>query len=35
MVKAMGDTMVFPNEGEHWGGYAPGQFKTVLTMNQV
>eukprot|EP00657_Telonema_sp_P-1_P012742 TRINITY_DN9503_c0_g2_i1.p1 TRINITY_DN9503_c0_g2~~TRINITY_DN9503_c0_g2_i1.p1 ORF type:complete len:299 (+),score=111.04 TRINITY_DN9503_c0_g2_i1:287-1183(+) len=35
MVKALGDTMVFPNEGEHWGTFADGSFKQVLTMNQT
>jgi len=37
MVKALGDTMVFPNEGEHWGHFADdtsGKY-TVLQMNQT
>lgn len=32
MVKALKDTMVFPNEGEWWGEFEPGQFKSVLKM---
>ena len=35
MVKAMKDTMVFPNEGEHWGCFADNSFKTVLAMNET
>jgi palmitoyl-protein thioesterase len=35
MVKALGDTMVFPNEGEHWGGFADGSYETVLRMNET
>jgi len=35
MIKALKDTMVFPNEGEWWGEFKPGQFKDVLTMTQT
>lgn len=35
MIKALKDTMVFPNEGEHWGAFAPGQFKTVQKMTET
>lgn len=35
MVKAMADTMVYPNEGEHWGSLADGSFKTVLPMKET
>eukprot|EP00658_Telonema_sp_P-2_P022788 TRINITY_DN19117_c0_g2_i1.p1 TRINITY_DN19117_c0_g2~~TRINITY_DN19117_c0_g2_i1.p1 ORF type:complete len:357 (+),score=118.42 TRINITY_DN19117_c0_g2_i1:190-1260(+) len=35
MVKALKDTMVFPNEGEHWGTFADGSFKQVLTMKET
>jgi len=37
MVKALGDTMVFPNEGEWWGHFADGSddYKTVLRMNET
>jgi palmitoyl-protein thioesterase len=35
MIKAMKDTMVFPNEGEWWGQFVPGQFQTIQTMNQT
>jgi len=35
MVKALGDTMVFPNEGEWWGHFKDGSKKEVLTMNQT
>jgi len=35
MVKALKDSMVYPNEGEHWGHFADDSFKTVLTMNQT
>merc|ERR1712046_355195 len=34
MVKALKDTMIFPNEGEHWGAFAPGQYHHVLSMNE-
>merc|ERR1711924_301139 len=34
---AMGDTMVFPNEGEHWGTFGDNSFdkKDVLTMKET
>lgn len=35
MVKALKDTMVFPNEGEHWGTFADNSFKEVVTMKQT
>jgi palmitoyl-protein thioesterase len=35
MVKAMKDTMVYPNEAEHWGQFAPGGFETVLPMKET
>ena len=35
MIKAKKDTMVFPNEGEWWGEFTQGQFKTVETMTQT
>eukprot|EP00756_Hemistasia_phaeocysticola_P038177 Hpha_TRINITY_DN16742_c0_g2::TRINITY_DN16742_c0_g2_i1::g.80467::m.80467/K01074/PPT; palmitoyl-protein thioesterase len=35
MIKALKDTMVFPNEGEWWGHFADGSLKTVLTMKET
>jgi palmitoyl-protein thioesterase len=35
MIKALKDTMVFPNEGEWWGHFADGSQKEVLTMRQT
>jgi palmitoyl-protein thioesterase len=35
MIKALKDTMIFPNEGEHWGHFADGSLKTVLTMKET
>jgi len=35
MIKAEKDTMVFPNEGEWWGHYAPGDLSKVLTMKET
>merc|ERR1711918_197502 len=35
MIKAMKDTMVFPNEGEWWGHFADGQQSKVLTMKET
>lgn len=35
MVKALADTMVYPNEGEHWGALADGSFKQVLSMKDT
>ena len=33
-IKALGDTVVVPNEAEWWGAYAP-DFKTLLTMKDT
>ena len=30
MIKALKDTMVYPNEGEWWGHFADGSQKEVL-----
>ena len=35
MIKAEKDTMVFPNEGEHWGHFADGSLTQVLTMKET
>lgn len=35
MIKAEKDTMVYPNEGEWWGHFADGSFKTILTMKET
>ena len=35
MIKALRDTMVFPNEGEWWGHYADGSQKEVLKMRDT
>ena len=35
MVKAAGDTMVFPNAGEWWGEFALGSYTETLPMNQT
>jgi palmitoyl-protein thioesterase len=35
MVKAAKDTMVYPNDGEWWGAFADGKFKTKLAMNET
>jgi len=37
MVKALGDTMVYPNAGEHWGSFADGSYATakILPMNET
>jgi len=35
MVKAKGDTMVFPNDGEWWGTFAPNSFSERLAMNET
>lgn len=35
MIKANQDTMVFPNEGEHWGHYKDGSLTEVLTMRET
>lgn len=35
MIKALGDTMVFPNEGEWWGHFEDGSLSKVLTMKET
>lgn len=35
MIKAMKDTMVFPNAGEWWGEFTPGQFKDIQTIKET
>jgi len=35
MIKAMKDTMVFPNEGEWWGHFEDGSQKKVLSMKET
>eukprot|EP01062_Namystynia_karyoxenos_P039779 TRINITY_DN2892_c0_g1_i6.p1 TRINITY_DN2892_c0_g1~~TRINITY_DN2892_c0_g1_i6.p1 ORF type:complete len:379 (+),score=175.36 TRINITY_DN2892_c0_g1_i6:106-1137(+) len=35
MVKALGDTMVFPNEGEWWGHFAEGSYEKVVAMKDT
>ncbi|KAH8066834.1 palmitoyl-(protein) hydrolase [Aureococcus anophagefferens] len=35
MVKAEKDTMIHPNEGEHWGAFADGSLKKVLPMRET
>lgn len=35
MIKAMKDTMVFPNEGEWWGHFADGSLTEVLSMTET
>jgi len=35
MIKALKDTMVYPNEGEWWGHFADGSLKTVLPMKET
>lgn len=35
MIKALKDTMVFPNEGEWWGHFADESQKTVLKYNET
>eukprot|EP01059_Diplonema_ambulator_P027495 TRINITY_DN456_c0_g2_i1.p1 TRINITY_DN456_c0_g2~~TRINITY_DN456_c0_g2_i1.p1 ORF type:complete len:330 (+),score=81.96 TRINITY_DN456_c0_g2_i1:47-991(+) len=35
MIKAMKDTVVYPNEGEWWGSFAPHTYHTTLTMNET
>jgi palmitoyl-protein thioesterase len=35
MIKALKDTMVFPNEGEWWGHFEDGQQKKVLKMRET
>jgi len=35
MIKALKDTMIYPNEGEWWGHYADDSLKTLLTMKET
>jgi palmitoyl-protein thioesterase len=35
MVKALKDSMVFPNEGEHWGSEPDGSYGTPLAMKDT
>jgi len=35
MVKAMQDTMVYPNEGEHWGSLPDGTYGSALPMKDT
>ena len=35
MIKAMKDTMVFPNDGEWWGQFRPGSYKYKEQMNET
>ena len=35
MIKAAKDSMVFPNEGEHWGHFEDGSLHKVLTMRET
>lgn len=35
MIKAMKDSMVFPNEGEWWGHFEDGSLSKVLTMKET
>jgi len=35
MIKAMQDTIIFPNEAEWWGEFASGSFKTILKMEDT
>eukprot|EP00463_Aulacantha_scolymantha_P003707 TRINITY_DN459_c0_g1_i1.p1 TRINITY_DN459_c0_g1~~TRINITY_DN459_c0_g1_i1.p1 ORF type:complete len:94 (-),score=20.62 TRINITY_DN459_c0_g1_i1:130-411(-) len=35
MIKALKDTMVFPNENEWWGGYADGGFEKILKVTDT
>ena len=35
MIKAEGDTMVYPNEGEWWGHFDDDSFDSVLPMNET
>jgi len=35
MVEALKDTMVYPNEGEHWGQFTDGGFKDITTMKDT
>jgi len=35
MVKAEKDTMVYPNDGEWWGAFADGKYRTKLPMKET
>merc|ERR1711988_908641 len=35
MVKALKDSMVFPNEGEHWGSLPDGSYGNALPMKET
>eukprot|EP01062_Namystynia_karyoxenos_P039775 TRINITY_DN2892_c0_g1_i2.p1 TRINITY_DN2892_c0_g1~~TRINITY_DN2892_c0_g1_i2.p1 ORF type:complete len:382 (+),score=157.46 TRINITY_DN2892_c0_g1_i2:106-1146(+) len=35
MIKALKDTMIFPNEGEWWGHFEDGSLTKVLTMRET
>eukprot|EP00754_Rhynchopus_humris_P007918 Rhum_TRINITY_DN13622_c0_g4::Rhum_TRINITY_DN13622_c0_g4_i1::g.62086::m.62086/K01074/PPT; palmitoyl-protein thioesterase len=35
MIKALKDDVVIPREGEWWGSYAEGSFKTLLNMTET
>jgi len=35
MVKAMKDSMIYPNAGEWWGEFAPGGFTTLIDMKDT
>lgn len=35
MIKALKDTMVYPNEGEWWGHFADGNYNKTLTMKET
>jgi palmitoyl-protein thioesterase len=35
MIKALKDTMIYPNEGEWWGHFADGSLRTVLPMKET
>merc|ERR1712151_1184367 len=35
MVKALQDSMVYPNEAEHWGQFADGDYGTVNKMSDM
>lgn len=35
MIKALSDSMVYPNEGEHWGHYKDDSLTEILTMRDT
>eukprot|EP01064_Diplonema_japonicum_P033581 TRINITY_DN6658_c0_g1_i1.p1 TRINITY_DN6658_c0_g1~~TRINITY_DN6658_c0_g1_i1.p1 ORF type:complete len:328 (+),score=133.34 TRINITY_DN6658_c0_g1_i1:51-986(+) len=35
MIKAMKDTMVYPNWGEWWGQFTPGSYHTIQKINET